>query len=58
MDAPKGPKGLKVPTTTCMCQSCGRIHHLKRQDPIKCEQCHHRIMYKLRAAEMVVVSAD
>jgi DNA-directed RNA polymerase subunit RPC12/RpoP len=47
-----------APTTACMCQCCGSIHHLKRQDAVKCAHCEHRIMYKLRASETVTVSAE
>jgi DNA-directed RNA polymerase subunit RPC12/RpoP len=49
---------MDEPTTATMCQSCGHLHHLKRQDPIKCLRCQHRIMYKLRTAATVVVRAD
>ena len=40
------------------CQKCGTVIQLGRQDPVRCPKCDHRILYKVRTIQSVVIEVD
>ncbi|KAI8983092.1 DNA directed RNA polymerase [Pilobolus umbonatus] len=42
---------------TYICADCGQENQLKPREPIRCQDCGHRIMYKKRTKRMVQFEA-
>ncbi|KAI8983928.1 DNA directed RNA polymerase [Mycotypha africana] len=42
---------------TYLCADCGAENQLKPREPIRCQDCGHRIMYKKRTKRMVQFEA-
>ena len=58
---PRAARATPFATTTTLpyaCQRCGQQHQLTRADPIKCQSCDHRILYKVRTTHSVVIEVD
>lgn len=51
--APAPPRTLPY-----SCQKCGTMIQLARQDPVRCPNCDHRILYKVRTIQSVVIEVD
>lgn len=47
------------PTTPAgyTCAQCGRVHMLTNRDPVRCNKCGYRIMYKQRANMVIPCQA-
>ncbi|KAH9809648.1 hypothetical protein DFH28DRAFT_988073 [Melampsora americana] len=53
-----GFRGGQVPTPiTYLCSDCGRDNIIKPREPIRCQECGCRVMYKKRIKRMVQFEA-
>ncbi|KAL1926152.1 hypothetical protein VTP01DRAFT_6017 [Rhizomucor pusillus] len=48
---------LQQPAMAYICAECGTENALKPREPIRCQDCGHRIMYKKRTKRMVQFEA-
>ena len=52
------PGATAPKTLPYSCQKCGTVIQLGRQDPVRCPNCDHRILYKMRTIKSVVIEVD
>ncbi|KAJ7591233.1 DNA-directed RNA polymerase I [Mycena floridula] len=45
------------PAMEYICADCGAKNEIKSDEPIRCKECGHRIMYKKRTKRMVQFEA-
>ncbi|ORZ25410.1 DNA directed RNA polymerase [Absidia repens] len=58
MDGYQGvPIRQPVVAMSYICADCGAENQLKPREPIRCQDCGHRIMYKKRTKRMVQFEA-
>ncbi|CAG8631636.1 1190_t:CDS:2, partial [Paraglomus brasilianum] len=42
------PTNKPAPQMSYLCADCGTANEIKPKEPIRCKECGHRIMYKMR----------
>ncbi|EKU22387.1 DNA-directed RNA polymerases I, II, and III subunit RPABC4 [Nannochloropsis gaditana CCMP526] len=52
-----GAMARELSGVTYLCGDCGAQNVIKNKDPIRCRQCNHRIMYKMRTKRVVQFEA-
>ncbi|CAO3659280.1 unnamed protein product [Rhizopus stolonifer] len=57
MDGYQGTAIRQPPAMIYLCADCGLENQLKPREPIRCQDCGHRIMYKKRTKRMVQFEA-
>lgn len=40
-----------------VCGDCGRVNLLRPKDPVRCENCAYRILYKMRTKRLIQFEA-